>query len=103
MRASLLIILIFLGTYTTWVQKTTREVLATTSSVGEELQEKLKLSETARISAEVALAAAKRDLESFRKVTGGNDVGRTDTDEASSCSVTHSRLFGGVDCTLGLP
>ena len=63
MKASLLIIIGLLCVYTTWIQKTAREAIKDTAFREEALVAGLRSSEAARMAAESALAAARRDLE----------------------------------------
>lgn len=70
MKVSLLIIVAFLCVYTTWVQKTAREVITSTTAREDELRARLGCSETARIRAESALEAARKDLEKLSGQTG---------------------------------
>jgi len=58
MKVSLFIIVLILYSYTTWVQKTARNVIAETAAREALLMERLGCSEKARILAESAHAAA---------------------------------------------
>lgn len=70
MKFSLLIIVALLCAYTTWVQKTAREVITSTTAREEELRAKLRCSESARIRAESTLEAARKDIEKLTGRTG---------------------------------
>ncbi len=61
MKFSLLIIITLLCVYTTWVQKTAREVISKTALREEDLAARLACSEESRRIAESSLAAALSD------------------------------------------
>jgi len=70
MKVSLLIIIGFLCVYTTWVQRTAREVITTTAASEEHLAARLKCSEEARLAAEAALAATRTELDNLNRQLG---------------------------------
>jgi len=66
MKVSLFIIVLFLCTYTTWLQKTARNVITEKAAREEVLMERLGCSEKARILAESALADARKNFEKLK-------------------------------------